>query len=117
MTEKKDHLRILRAIHNKNLSLPQGELEGGESLNSGATTPLNAGRESAGVLSTQDMVILPNYNNQGITQKYNANRRHLETKPNIFHPVMTADPNEPNSRATAIQNILSHTEDKRFTAS
>jgi hypothetical protein len=52
MTEKKDHLRILRAIHSKNLSLPQGELEGGESLNSGATTPLNAERESAGVLST-----------------------------------------------------------------
>lgn len=52
MTEKKDHLRILRAIHSKNLSLPQGELEGGESLNSGATTPLNAERESVGVLST-----------------------------------------------------------------
>jgi hypothetical protein len=44
MTEKKDHLRILRAIHNNNLSLPQSELEGGEGLNSKATTPLNAER-------------------------------------------------------------------------
>jgi hypothetical protein len=65
MTEKKEHLRILRAIHNKNLSLPQGVLEGDESLYSNAITPLNAEREkeSAGFLSTQDMVILPNYNN------------------------------------------------------
>ena len=63
MTEKKDHLRILRAIHNKNLSLPQGELDGTDSLNSRAITPLKEERELVGGLSSQDMVILPNYNN------------------------------------------------------
>ena len=55
MTEKKEHLRVLRAIHNKNLSLPQApeQLEEDESLNSRAITPLDpeSQKGSAGVLS------------------------------------------------------------------